>query len=92
VAFDGERWVGQSDLIPYPHKRDVAVTGLTGVVGTHRRRGIATALKVTALERARQAEVRFVHTDNVADSPMLQLNLRLGFREGHAFLTFRKSL
>lgn len=92
AALDGERWVGQSALIPYPHKRDIAVTGLTGVVATHRRRGIATALKVTSMERARQAGVRFVHTDNVADSPMLQLNLRLGFKAGVALPTFRKTL
>jgi len=91
VALDGERWVGQSNLIPYPERRDVAVTVLTGVVESHRRRGIATSLKVTALERARQAGVRFVHTDNEEGSAMLGLNLRLGFRERYT-LTYRKTL
>jgi GNAT superfamily N-acetyltransferase len=92
VALDGERWVGQSELQPYPEKRDVAVTVLTGVVATYRRRGIATAMKVAALERAKQADVRFVHADNVADSPMLRLNRRLGFKERSVWLTFRKTL
>lgn len=92
VALDGERWVGQSQLSPYTANSDFAMTGLTGVVRSHRRRGIATALKVTALRRAKELGVRFVRTGNEEHNPMLQLNLRLGFRELYAMLAYRKKL
>ena len=92
AAFDGDRWVGTSDLAPYPAKRDVAMTGLTGVVRTHRRRGIASALKVRALEGAKRGDVRYVRTGNEEHNPMLQLNLRLGFREVYAILVYRREI
>jgi GNAT superfamily N-acetyltransferase len=92
VAFDGELWVGSSSLTPVPTQREMAMTGLTGVVRSHRRRGIATALKVTALECARQVGVRTVRTGNEENNPMLQLNLSLAFREVYAILIYRKRL
>ncbi|MFI5385886.1 MAG: GNAT family N-acetyltransferase [Fimbriimonadales bacterium] len=92
VAFDGPRWVGLTDLHPVPARPDTARTGLTGVVRSHRRRGIATSLKVTALARAKKAGIKFVQTGNEENNPMLQLNLRLGFREVYAMLTYRRDL
>lgn len=92
VALDGARWVGSTNLSRALANPDVAMTGLTGVVRSHRRRGIATALKVTALERARQLGVKIVTTGNEENNPMLQLNIRLGFRPMYAVLTYRKAL
>jgi mycothiol synthase len=92
VARDGERWVGMSCTAPDFGRPHVAMTGLTGMVRTHRRRGIATAMKVAALEAARQAGVRTVQAQNEEHNPMLQLNLRLGFREVYAYLLYRKEL
>ena len=54
-------------------------TGLTGVLRSHRRRGIATALKVTALEMAKARGVRTLETDNEENNPMYLLNVELGF-------------
>jgi len=90
VAMDGDQWVGSSDLQPTHADATVAMTGLTGVVRSHRRRGIATALKVTALGRAREAGVKTVKTGNEENNPMLQLNFQLGFRQTMAMLVYRK--
>ena len=92
VALDGERCVGYSCIVPAGANAEVASTGLTGVARSNRRRGIETALKVAALERVKQEGVRFVLTGNEENNPMLQLNLRLGFRQVYATLTYRKTL
>ena len=77
---------------PSQAKADVASTGHTGVARSHRRKGIATALKVVALESARQLGIKFVVTGNEENNPMLQLNLRLGFRQIHVTRTYQKTL
>lgn len=92
VALAGEQWVGLSVLTHDMAKPDEAATVLTGVVNSHRRRGIATALKVAVFKRARQACIRRITTQNEENNPMLQLNLRLGFREGSAWVLYRKEL
>lgn len=67
---------------------DEAFTGLTGVVRSWRRRGVALALKVAALERAAAAGVRRVHTDNdERNAGMLAINRRLGFEAGAPILS-----
>jgi mycothiol synthase len=92
VALDGKQWIGLSVLTPHPARSDAAEHGLTGVVRSHRRRGIATALKVAGIERARKAGFLFIETINEGNNPMLQLNLGLGFRHVRAYLTYRKEL
>jgi GNAT superfamily N-acetyltransferase len=92
VAFDGERAIGSSNLVRTPGKPDLAATGFTCVRKSHARRGIAAALKSSALGRSRQAGIRFVSTANEENNPMLQLNIRLGFRHVYAERTYRKEL
>ena len=92
VAIDGEEYVGVSML-----EKDLAnptklQTDLTGVIRSHRRRGIATALKVHALSKAKATEAEFVETDNEENNPMFDLNLQLGFVAQPAWLDFRKVL
>ena len=53
LALDGDRWVGMSSVWNRRGKKGEVYTRLTGVVRSHRRRGIATALKVTAQEFAK---------------------------------------
>jgi GNAT superfamily N-acetyltransferase len=92
VAIDGDQWVGQTGMIRFEHKPTVAMTDLTGVIRTHRGRGIATAVKVKSLQNAKQAGVRFVDTDNAGNDPMRRINIRLGFEEIYATMTYRKKL
>ena len=63
----------------------VAHTNLTGIVDGYRRRGLATALKVHAINAARALGVRRIETMNHADNPMCTLNRRLGFVPGPAW-------
>jgi GNAT superfamily N-acetyltransferase len=92
VAVDGDDYVGLTMLWRDSMRGDKLGTGLTGVVRSHRRRGIATALKATALTFARDRGIVEVDTDNEENNPMLQLNLQLGFRSLPALVELRKQV
>ena len=68
------------------------IFGLTGVLRSHRRRGIATAVKLPTIDFARSVGARYISTDNEENNPMYQLNLKLGFRPMPAWLDFEKHL
>ena len=63
----------------------------TGVVRTHRRRKIATALKVLAQQKAIEYGAKTIITDNEENNPMYQINLKLGFEPKPAWLAFEKT-
>lgn len=68
-------------------------TGFTGTARAHRRRGLALALKLTALARARESGAHEVRTENDArNAPMLAINDALGFRPLPAWLTYALEL
>jgi GNAT superfamily N-acetyltransferase len=92
LALDGARYVGMSSVWKRHSKEGELYTRLTGVARSHRRRGIATALKVRAHELARSLGAATIVTDNEENNPMYDLNVRLGFRPTHAWLQFRKEL
>jgi GNAT superfamily N-acetyltransferase len=92
LALDGDRYVGMSSVWKRRSKEGELYTRLTGVVRSHRRRGIATALKVRAHEFARSIGARAIVTDNEENNPMYDLNIALGFRPTKAWLQFRKEL
>jgi GNAT superfamily N-acetyltransferase len=90
VALDSDEYVGVSMLelnLADPTKLQ---TDLTGVVRSHRRRGIATALKVRALSKAKTTEAQYVDTDNEEKNPMYTLNVKLGFEPTPGWLDMRK--
>lgn len=92
IALEGAQWVGMSGLWrpeAEPHK---LVTGLTGVRRGHRRRGIAMAMKLAAIDFARGCGVTQIETDNEEGNPMFQINLRLGFEPAPALLIMEKRL
>ncbi len=92
LALDGGRYVGMSSVWNRRVKKGEVYTRLTGVVRSHRRRGIATALKVRAHEFAKSTGARVVVTDNEENNPMYGLNVQLGFTPTKAWLQFRKEL
>ena len=92
LALDGERYVGMSSVWDRRVKKGEVYTRLTGVVRSHRRRGIATALKVHAQAFAQSTGARVVTTDNEENNPMYDLNMQLGFRPTKAWFQFRKEL
>jgi GNAT superfamily N-acetyltransferase len=90
VALDNNRWVGISRLMELAGEPGKLYHGLTGVVPSHRRRGIATALKISAIEYARQAGAEWIETENEENNPMYALNMKLGFQPLPAWLHFEK--
>lgn len=90
LAVKDGAYVGVSML--YARPADNALnTGFTTVQSTHRRRGIALALKVTALEHAKRLGKTAVRTENAqANRPMLSINEMLGFEKMPAWIHFAK--
>lgn len=92
IALDGGQWVGMSGFTLAVADPTKLYTALTGVVRSHRRRKIATALKLRGVEFARDYGATLVETDNDENNPMFQLNLALGFEPQPAWLQFEKKL
>jgi len=92
VVFDGDEIVGTTNLWKRLGQPGALSTGLTAVARSHRRRGIATAIKVRSIEFAKRIDARVIQTDNEENNPMYDLNVRLGFKPVPAWLLFRKLL
>jgi len=68
-------------------------TGVTGVRREYRRRNIALALKVRALEFGKSQGYRQVITENeINNQGMIAINDRLGFVKNPAWLHYLKRL
>lgn len=89
IALDGEQYVGTTVL--RRTNEEELYTGLTAVSRSHRRRGLATALKVQSIAYAREHGYRRISTDNEENNPMFQLNLQLGFVPKPAGLDYVKN-
>lgn len=92
IAIDGSRWVGMSALWRNPGNEKRLETGLTGVVRDYRRRGLATALKVSSILFAQGLGIEEIETDNEENNPMYQINLQLGYVPQPAFLDYVKDM
>ena len=92
LAFDGDEIVATTSLWKRLADPGNLETGLTAVARSHRRRGIAAALKVRSIEFAGSIGTRLIQTDNEENNPMYDLNVRLGFKPVPAWLIFMKEL
>lgn len=92
VALDGDQLVGESNLFPNHENPEQMITEYTGVVRSHRRRGIASALKVRVIESAKARGIKTIIAGNDARNPMYELNLQLGFQPQPGELFFEKHL
>jgi hypothetical protein len=90
VVMDGEEIVGYSRMEKEPAMPHLIRTGLSGVVRSHRRRGIVTALKAHSIAHAKSLGYQLVQTDNDETNPMFQINLRLGFKEAWHWLHYER--
>ena len=93
VAVKNEKYIGSTDLEVYPktepHK---AWTGGLGVLKEFRRKGIATAIKIKAIERLLKKGVTEVRTDNEENNPMYKINVALGFKPVPFSLEYMKEI
>ncbi len=92
IAIDGGKYVGLSGFWISRVEKHKLYTGLTGVVRSHRRKGVATALKVRGVRYARDYGATIIETDNEENNPMFGLNMQLGFEAQPAWIDFRKVL
>jgi GNAT superfamily N-acetyltransferase len=90
IALDNGRYVGLSSLWRQKRRPKVFWTDLTGVVRSHRRKGLALALKIQTVRFAREFGAEHIETDNEENNPMFRLNQLLGFVPLPAWLTFEK--
>lgn len=93
LALDGDRPVGQSALFAADGDPTALQQDLTGVLPSHRRRGVATALKRAAIAFATEAGYREIRTLNEeGNAPMRAINEALGFRARETWVAFVRTL
>ena len=90
LAWDADTIVGMSELYGDPDPKKLS-TGLTAVLNTHRRQGIAMSLKLKGIAFAKNYGATEISTFNHSNNrPMLAINEALGFAKDPAWITLRK--
>ena len=93
VAVYKKQYIASTDITVHPksepHK---GWTGSLGVLRDFRRRGIATALKIKAIEALLEKGVTEVRTDNEENNPMYKINIALGFKPVPFSLDYSKEI
>lgn len=93
VALERERVVGFATLAPLGAQPDALEHELTGVLRSHRRRGIGGALKRAQIAWAAAAGYgRLITYTQTGNDAMRSLNLKLGYRERLASIAVRGPL
>ena len=81
VAVKDGQYIASTDIevLPKaePHK---GWTGGLGVIREFRRKGIATAIKIKAIEILLKKGITELRTDNEENNPMYKINVALGFK------------
>ncbi len=90
VALDHGHYVGMTGCNQNAGDAKKISIGFTGVLRSHRRRGIALALKLKTIDYAQGQNFQAVETSNEEHNPMYRMNLDLGFQPEPAWLDFQK--
>lgn len=93
IAKDGDRYIGLTDVNLLDAVPGGVTQGFTGVLREYRRQGIATALKLQAIQFARDQGYRIIQAFNrPVHHEMLALNEKLGFQTLFSYVTLEKCL
>ncbi len=93
IAKHGDEYVGVSDVSLFEAVPDGLTQGFTGVKREYRRRGLATALKLSAIDYARSHGYQIVQSFNKPEQEAIRaLNEKLGFKLQFENLTLEKCL
>ncbi len=92
IAVDEGEYVAYSNFEVTSTMPEKLFTGITGVKRSHRRRGIATALKVRGIAFAKAYGAKVIQTENEENNPMFNLNMHLGFEPAPGWVMFEKDL
>ena len=89
VALDKGEYVGMTELWSNQADPDLFDIGATGVLRSHRRRGIATALKLRGIEFAQKKGIRELRTWNASNGgAILEVNRGLGLMRRPAHIGY----
>jgi RNA polymerase sigma factor (sigma-70 family) len=93
IARDGEHYIGITSLSLLDEQDGDLTQGFTGILQAYRRQGIATALKLRAIDYARQRGYPLIRAFNHhRNLPMIAFNETLGFRRHSSQTTLEKCL
>jgi len=93
IAVYKTQYIGATDIEVYPKAEpSKGWTGGLGVLKEFRRKGIATALKIKAIEALLKKGVTEVRTDNEENNPMYKINVELGFKPVPFSLEYMKEI
>ena len=92
IAWDGDKAVGLTCFVMRGGRKETVSTAITGVIRSHRRRGIARALKIESIKFAQRTGVKTILTNNEENNPMFLLNQELGFKQKPAWVNLEKPL
>ena len=93
VAVKNNKYIAATDIsVNHKSQPNVGWTGSLGVLREYRRKGIATALKVKAIDLLIKKGITEIRTDNEENNPMYQINIKLGFKPAPSQLDYLKVL
>ena len=93
IAKHGDKYIGFTDLIRYEMVAGGITQGFTGVAREYRRRGVATALKLRAIEYACKHGYQTIRAFSYpSQASIIALNEKLGFRRAFIYITVEKWL
>ena len=93
IAIKNNLYIGMTSLSIY-HKSEPfkAWTETLGVLKQFRRQGVATALKIKAIQNLLDKGITEVRTDNELNNPMYKINESLGFHAQPSSLEYLKTI
>ena len=93
IAVKDGKYIGMTSLTVFKRSEpNKAFTETLGVLKKYRRQGIATALKIKAIETLINKGIKEIRTDNEINNPMYKINEKLGFYAVPSSLEYLKNI